>query len=426
MGVSILLKTRTHQSGMALATVLMLTTVMLLLAVASSRLMMESQKDISEKFTDHAQAGNVAMAGLQDAVGWFKSQTPQPVRWNSTAEPTMCNDYGFKPAYNEDELLTQTADEELGIVRDMPISGNIYGRYIVPRQKCQNEPDYDDYQKRAVHDITLQRGKSLQGAGIVWSLFSEGIVYVRNDFEKDSDGYRFVKGPDEAPNRILKRAGVSTEIARLSMNTQSSPVTITTNNGGHTSTFSSRCYLVGDEDTTAGITYFIGGPLPPSPPASALSLPDTAVARASMPDQLTPEMFFGVSANELRGMADNVYNNVADLPDKLPFSITYLNGPATFTVAKPLVGEGLLFVNGDLTLNNQSNSIFTGIIYVTGRLTMGRDNSLSGAITAQRITCNPTAGQSTFEYNNTIVRNTRNKLGLYRENNLAHTVMNLE
>lgn len=406
---------RRHESGMAMVTVLMLTSVMLLLAGASTRLIIRSQKDTSEQFTAHAQAGNVAQAGLQDAIGWFKdSDRAQPVQAPVTAS---CADEGFNPVYSEDELESETIDEDTGIVRDYRISGNIYGRYIVPRNDC------DSPKNQAVKDVSVQRGKTSASAipnGTVWSIFSKGIVYIREDFTKNSDSYSFTLGPDEAPNRILSQASVQSEIVRIAMRAPTSPVSVTASSGGHT--FGNRCHLIGDDNATSAINYFSGGSLP----SASLITPNTLAMREANPERLTTEAFFGATQNELRGLSDRVYNNLGSIPERINFSITYLQGDFTFTPAKPLIGEGLLYVDGNLTLAASSNSLFTGIIYVNGQLNIGRDNSLSGAVIASRVNCNVTSGNTSLEYNHNVVRNTQNRLGLYRENNLSHTVIEVE
>jgi hypothetical protein len=121
-------------------------------------------------------------------------------------------------------------------------------------------------------------------------------------------------------------------------------------------------------------------------------------------------------------MSDNIYTNINQIPDNLKFSITFLEGDFTFTNARPLTGGGLLYVTGNLTLNDNANSLFSGVIFVNGRLTIGKDNSLSGAVLARNVTCAPSAGQAVFEYNSSLVTTVRQRLALYRENNLTYQI----
>src|SRR5690606_31151199 len=125
---------------------------------------------------------------------------------------------------------------------------------------------------------------------------------------------------------------------------------------------------------------------------------------------------------ELRGTADNVYTTLAQVPEKIGFSITYLDGDFDFTPTKPLFGGGLLYVNGDVDLQAGAQSIFSGVLYVNGTLTISRDNTLSGVVIARRIVCAPSSGSANIEFNRSLITTVTQRLALYRENNLSHVI----
>jgi len=419
------------ETGSALVMVLMMSTILLILLTTGLTLVMNSQKDTSEIFKIQGQAANVAQAGLQDAVNWFKRQGT--VNQTDTSTPNTCKDAAFNPQYNADPTLRATDDAAVGLVKDLQIKGNIYGRYILRKQNCSNPED-----PHAVRDITHSKGKSpspvptfldtgtstnkLRGMGVVWYLESEGILYERKNFAQ-TDGI-FDLGPDQAPNRILRRATAGVEISQLSLNTDASPVTVYGAAGGHT--FGTRLRLIGNTASGAAVHWTNNNPTV----NAQIQLPGGTPNKEGISPTVLENDFIGrtfsVTASELRGMADNIYTSINQIPDRIPFSITYLDGNFTganaFTNTQSLTGGGLLFVNGNLTLNDSANSIFSGVIFVNGTLTMGRDNSLAGKVIARRFVSNPGSGQSMVEHNSNIVTTVLQKLALYRENNLSHTV----
>lgn len=434
-------RTRSSQQGMAMVMVLLMSSLLLVVISAGLLMARDANKDTTDTFKTEGQASNVAQAGLQDAIAWFKRH--QPVQQNTATDP--CMDAAFKPVYNVDPALSDTDDSNCtltgnvlspsctGIRKDIQLTDHLFGRYQVQRQPC-TAPVPVPYDPRAVHDITILKGKSTTfpaptysassgaaqlGEGAVWQIESKGYLYFRNDFTK-SNGV-FVKGPDDPPNRLLSKASASIEISRLTVNTDAASITLSSNNAD---TFGGNCTLIGGSagsPASAFVSYFGTNP---SQNGAVLS-PSTGISfKASRAAAATVTSIFSVTAAELRGMSDNIYTGLAQVPKQLPkFSITYLDGPGpyVFTNVKPLLGGGLLFVNGDLTLSDYSNSLFSGVIFVNGRLTMGRDNSLAGTVVAQSVTCNPGGGKAVIEYNANLVTTVRQKLALYRENNLTHT-----
>lgn len=413
-----------REKGAALVMVLMMSTILLLILTTGITWVLSSQKNVMETFKIRGQAANIAQAGLQDGINWFKRQGS--VAQTDTTTPNTCKDAAFNPQFDTDPELSATDDEVTGIVKDYQVKGNLYGRYILRKQNCNTAEN-----PHAVRDITASKGKStsnppptfidsgsgltkIKGEGIVWYLESEGILYERKNFTKT--GSVFTTGPADPPNRILSRATASVEISQLALNIDTAPLTVFATTGTHN--FGSRCRLVGGNTASAGV-YYNG--LNPNV-TSAQFTPAGLTKKIPKGSAITTESVFSVSEAELRGMSDNIYTSLTQIPERLTFSITFLDGNFTFTNTKPLIGGGLLYVNGNLDLSDNANSLFSGVIFVDGTLTLGKDNSLSGAVIAKNVTCNPGAGQAVFEYNGNLVSSVRQRLALYRENNLTHTL----
>ncbi len=415
------IKKQPSEKGSALVLVLSLSAILLLLGSISTRLVMDSQSNTVSVFAKHSQAANIAQAGLQDGLGWFKKNAP--VRQDVGTDP--CKDAAFKPNYDpSDPENHETDDAAVGLVKDIKIHRNIYGRYILKKQPCAG-PDLPD----TVKDISSKRGRNstagnlpnvqsgeLVGDGNVWYLHSEGVVYRRADFSK-TDGV-FDTGPEESPNTILSRASAAVEISRLSVNVDPAPLTLFQDGGpGHV--FNNNCKISGQDASGNALAaaYYYGN----TPNVNGATLTPSSLGRISRP-AVTTESVFAVQKEDLKGIADNLYTNVNQLPEQLTFSITYLDGNFTFTSTQPLFGGGLLYVDGNLTLNNSSNSLFSGVIFVNGTLNIGKDNALSGTIIAKRIVCNPGSGSANIEYNSSLITSVSQRLALYRENNLTHVI----
>ena len=121
----------------------------------------------------------LAVSGLRDALGWFHRQPIQPVtNFDLTQDPDV-------PLGNR-----STLDPTIGIVREYPISGNLYGRYEVPRDR--------------IVDISPERG--LDSMGLAWDVAATGYLYRLRDPSKAFD---------EAPNQIVGRSTKQTEIRWL-------------------------------------------------------------------------------------------------------------------------------------------------------------------------------------------------------------------
>ena len=90
---------------------------------------------------------------------------------------------------------------------------------------------------------------------------------------------------------------------------------------------------------------------------------------------------FNVTQNELESLAKIRVPDVPSLPPTLPgMSLIVIQGDATFTIARPLVGSGILAVFGNLTV--PAGSYWNGVIYTTGNYSQSGPSLISGAVVA--------------------------------------------
>ncbi len=419
---------REMQQGISLMLTIMMSVFLLIIITVSSSYLSASERSNVKRFTKQGQADNIARAGLQEAVNWFKTQDIQPVRQGGVTPAYDCPDQAFHPKYNSDPLERETIDESYGLVKDIQIDRNIWGRYRIKRQIDCNPAAQDPH---AVHDFTVKRGKNediagLSGEGVVWYIESEGIVYRRTNFTRDADGI-FTTGPTgpDGENPTLERSRAAVEINRMAILVDRAAAT-TLSSSNNASRFNANCQVLGDSGALSGINYYGGSPSLPNGTGSISVLSGGPLVYSNPDPKLTPERVFSVSKAELKSLSDSIYNSVAAVPDKIPMSITYMEGTNfNFTFDKPLVGSGILFVDGNLNLQDGSNSLFSGVLYVTGRLTVGVNNTLSGAIIANEIRCEPgSGGTSSISYTHNYINDIRQILGTYRENSMSYKTSN--
>lgn len=133
--------------GAAMVMVLLMSTLLLIMLTTGLTLVMNSQKDTSETFKIQGQAANIAQAGLQDAVNWFKRQGAVK-QADQTTHP--CKDAAFNPQYDADPELSATDNSTVGIVKDMQIKGRIYGRYVLQKQPCGSAENVHNVDRKSV------------------------------------------------------------------------------------------------------------------------------------------------------------------------------------------------------------------------------------------------------------------------------------
>ena len=326
------------RSGLAAGIVLPILVILFFSASTLLYLVVSSSRKTTG-YIHKQRAIDLAQAGTQDALFWFRRQPTLPVT-------------DFDPGDLDSE------DPTMGIVRTVEIDERnvVTGIYIVERNLS--------------HDLTAERGEI--GAGWIWKISSRGVVFRQVDPEKSFD---------EPPNQIIEQVRVQTEIRMLNI-TPTVEAAIVVDKGRNL-TCDSRSMILGGNPGSGliGICYKRNG-TPVIRSGADIRGDPTYQQYSDL--KLTCRDVFGVDQGSLRNLADYMSENGADdLPIDLPdFSLIYVQGDITFTFAHPLGGGGILFVDGDLTLATGSTSSFEGLVFVTGRIDMRPPSWIEGQIIA--------------------------------------------
>ena len=131
----------------------------------------------------------------------------------------------------------------------------------------------------------------------------------------------------------------------------------------------------------------------------------------------TLESVFGVGASELKSMADVSTASMAAVPSPVgAYTLTVIDGDATFTAAQPLRGTGIVIVLGSCTIQSGSNSWFSGLLWVQGALTVRAPCYLRGTLIAGgTVDVRGTGGDTAeIEHDAQILNNLLFLMGQYR------------
>lgn len=365
---------RHGERGSGLMLAILVVATMFTLIATSFIFLQQAKFSINRQLAYDGQAMNAAQAGLVDGLSWFRRQQTQPV---GDFQPQR--DLSASPPVNE------TDDPSLGLVREYEISdlGNVVGRY--------------EMRLAEVDDVSEERGKD--GGGAVWQLVSNGIVYVQKDKSK---------AYNEHPNQVITSAVARSEIQRLTL---VPPANAAVNVGSGSFSTQANVRIFGNDDIA--VAYPDTEAMPATGSADLDGNPTTSSV-ANYNDSVSA--VFGVTQQELLGMADIRAASVAELPPNLPaMSLVVITGDADFTSARPLRGVGVLIVFGDLTLGAASNSSFNGLIYVDGDYEQHAPSSISGSvIVTGGVDLRGTSDFSELNYDDAIIGQIQRSLGQYR------------
>jgi len=387
----------TSERGVALVFALFFAIIALGLTVAGTIFVRAHKEHTQAAFASHGQAVEFARSGLVEALGWFRKQTAQPVT-------------GFQPQLDEaaHPPVLDTAEPEVGIVREFQISGSLWGRYEVWKD-WPADPDATRLAFRNIvrcQDISDERGHL--SAGSVWRLRSVGYVYRRND---EAVPY------NQQPNRVVAKEVVETEIRRLALQPPSYAA-LCTRVGSNCRVLTRGRVLAGSEG--GGIMYYQRtSTTVPGPSVSGTGSQVTGVPPWAGIDPYNDDYssVFGVTVDELRGMADSSLADPNLFPSPIPKdSLIVLDGSITFTSTRPLSGTGIVVINGDVTVSPASYSAFSGLLYINGSLTLREPSELQGAVVVTgAVTVQGNSDYATITFDDGIVSRLRQTLGTYRQ-----------
>src|SRR5262245_33563894 len=295
---------RASERGVALLFALFFAIIALGLTVAGTIFVRAHKEHTLAAFASHGQAVEFARSGLVEALGWFRKQTAQPVT-------------GFQPQLDDaaHPPVLDTAEPDVGIVREFQISGSLWGRYEVWKD-WPADPDATRLAFRNIvrcQDISDERGHLSPGS--VWRLRSVGYVYRRND---DAVPY------NQQPNRVIAKEVVETEIRRLALQPPG-PAALCTRRGATCRVLTRGRVLGGSRGT--GISYQLSGGTAPSVSGTGSQVTGVQRMAAFVTYNDDYASVFGVTVDELRGMADSSLADPNLFPSPIPKdSLVVLDG----------------------------------------------------------------------------------------------------
>ena len=349
-----------QEQGTALILSLMVMISVSGLVTVGTMTLLAHRTKVDTEYIRYGQAVGLARSGLVEATGWFVKQTTQPV-------------IGFDPKLDTSAVppVLETDDPEIGIVREFPISGQIWGRYEVWKQ-WDSDPNTSRLAFRKdnqVEDLSHAVGLTSGGS---WRLQSTGYVFQRRDPAAGFATY---------PNRIITSEVLAADIRRMQL---SPPGQAAINIGrGQNVTVNTQGRLFGG-GVGAGVYYPQGTGTPNSgPPGSGRISGTPALAPTTSTYDDSLEAVFGVGRSELMIMADNVVTDMSQFPVPVPkYSITVVDRPSvTFDNTTPLNSTAaIVYIDGNVTLLPGNQSVFTGLLYVNGSLTIREPCEIKGTI----------------------------------------------
>lgn len=340
-------------------------------------------------FRTRGQASQFARAGLIEALGWFRKQSAQPVL---TFQPRL--DLVANPP------VTETADPEIGLVREFQISGSVWGRYEIWREwEADPIPERLAWRRlMQARDVSTERGAA--GSGSVWLVKSVAHVFRRNDA---------AKAYNEQPNHVLGTATVETELRRLTLVPPGmAAVCVGTARG---SRIASKVNIQG---ATGAAVFFRAGDGTPSVSGGAITV-GGVVGSTSYDD--TTQAVFGVTEEDLRGLADDRITQSSAFPATLPARSLYHVAVPTldFTSTRRLEGNGIVYVNGDVDFQGGNMSFFTGLLFVHGNVTMRETLEFNGTlICTGTVDITGSADWINITYDDSSLNTLRTEIGQYR------------
>ncbi len=390
-----------RQRGSVVIYLILILAFLLALTPTITKMVSVSAKDTKHQLMTTAMADNIAKAGLTDAVSWFRKHM-------------IVKGTGYYPnpddAFYPRQSAGETEDEATGLVRNYMLNDQeqIWARYEIKRQPAPPEP----YDTHAVHDITDQRTNFPAGDGLVWYLESQGFIYKKVDPTKNYN---------VEPNRVLSKSRMSGEIRQLSMTLPVNAAVscqigsqVRVNNNG----------VIDGGTDGYGVARVSGGTAIKTGNGKIIGTPSAEFSGIATPSL---NYVFGVAESELKGLADYLVTNVANLPASYPtIAFVFVEGDIEFNSAHKLVGGGILYVNGNLTLDSTANSLFSGLIYVTGTTTIEGPALVQGALVSLGgMTISGSGDVAEIDFDSSILTTVRQQLAYYREDKTSLNLLPL-
>ena len=400
------------------------------------KLISNSARESKQQELYVGEAENVAKAGLVDTLGWFRRQNGvvgaytinnlAPGAVGTYNAGVSYRDQPFNPVNNAvNAQKSDTLDATIGIVNEYSVDAGAlstdanvvyFGRYEVKKMQSVELTMVPTVTPGAtpvpdiVRDVSGNRtGSLINGDGIIWSVSSTGYVYKRVD-KTFSAGATWAKAYNQAPNKVIATAKVSTEFRKFMVTLPTAGglnwlgavycksatfITLPTNNQG---------ILNGAVSATSYSVVAMADPpacaVPINRSANNCQGPVTCEAAAGLADTA---VFGGLSLSDVQFLADYHGDATNALNIQSDWKLSYYNGSVTFGGALPAPydrlcihgtnsqessASGILIVNGDLVLLGGNLAVsppiepsgFEGIVFVTGNLTVQDGSHIDGCV----------------------------------------------
>lgn len=381
------------EAGVALVLGVMFTIIAVGLVVSGTLSLRAHRSKTETSFRLHGQSMQFARAGLIEALGWYRKQTSQPVL---TFNPRL--DTAATPP------VLDTQDPDIGIVREFQISGLIWGRYEVWKQWDTDPNPTRLAWRRQVQctDISTRRGSSAPGN--VWLLRSVAYVFQRSDS---------AKAYNAAPNRVLGSSILETELRRMTLVPPGMAAVCCGTASG--SAIRDRVNIQGAGGNA--VYYRRSG-------TSSITVSGGAVTQGGVTRNTTTQTYddsvtavFGVTEDELRGLADDRITNQNDFPQPVPRqTLCFVDVPTlTLSSTRRLQGNAIVYVRGNVDFQTGNQSYFTGFLYVRGNLTMRESLEFNGTIVCTGVVdIRGVADWINITYDDAALNSLRTEIGQYR------------
>jgi hypothetical protein len=405
--------TADSERGAAILWALIFVTITAGLVVSQNAYTSARRNSRDARYNRASMAETFARSGLQDAVGWFHGRANQPIT-------------DFSPAYDPHGIppRIETIAPDIGLVREFPINGNLWGRYEV--------------RKTDARDVSRERGNLVPGSA--WELGVRAFIFRRRSAEAAFD---------QLPNQLVGTKSLSSELRWLNISTPA-PAALCVDEPGRT-TLGSKAIL--DGAGSIAIAYRDPATLLPvpsilTPLIDAAAIVTGALQQLGSPTyDATPARVFAMSIDELRTYSDvtletevggggwdwarllawlrSILTHSAPAEDAVATDSTpRIDGRLVVTKSLRLDGKlqivnSLLVIDGNLTSSMAADVQIDGIVYVNGDATLAAGKIDINGLLVVRGTAKIGTGflstGITLRYDAARIEQVRRTVGRYRE-----------
>jgi hypothetical protein len=318
-----------NEKGIALVVVIAVSAI-LLMALGAGYAIMTSALSTADSEVSRDQVMNVALAGIEEALAWFRSTANGKQAVKATFDPMQSGTRGTVPVTVPETQDTNCVGGSssyntncVGIMRDFKIGlmNNLYGHYELRRTG------------NAVQDITNLRipgntNAANPPAGVVWRLEVNAYTYQRN-----STGPLNPSNPGQ--NKIVEQVVMDAEIRRMVLTPP--PATVSTFRGSNIQVLQKGQICNTSSNTAAYISQNPGNSTTPATMNCPIPGSNQIMTASSTQFNQTvdPYSLFGMSLSDLKTFVQNSPNGIyingsSNLNKITPFPVNSTNPPLVY------------------------------------------------------------------------------------------------